>query len=108
MTSICTEPRCPNLTKKGKCFTHKQQEQQEYRKHRPDDSFYRSPEWRKVRLEVLADSPYCCVCGAVANTVDHIKPLRERPDLALDRGNLRSMCKPCHEKRSVKDGQRWG
>ena len=102
-----SEPRCPNLTKKGKCFTHKRKEQAPYRAQRPDDSFYGSPEWRKVRREVLADYPDCCVCGGVANTVDHIIPLRERSDLALDRGNLRSMCKRCHEKRSAKDGQRW-
>ena len=33
-----------------------------------------------------------------ATLVHHIVPRSERPDLALDLGNLRSLCSECHEK----------
>jgi len=29
-------------------------------------------------------------------TVDHIQPRRRRPDLALDPGNLQTLCATCH------------
>lgn len=48
--------------------------------------------WRKLRAELLAGHPYCCVCGEPANTVDHIIPLSlggERYEFT----NLRPMCR---------------
>lgn len=31
--------------------------------------------------------------------VDHIKELKDYPELALDESNLRTLCKDCHNKR---------
>ena len=62
------------------------------------DSFYYSPEWRAIRRQVLARDRYrCAVCGCVVSApgaarVDHIIPRRERPDLAMVLGNLRTLC----------------
>jgi 5-methylcytosine-specific restriction protein A len=36
-----------------------------------------------------------------ASDVDHIKPITERPDLRLDPSNFRSLCGPCHGKRTA-------
>ncbi|MEK4273119.1 HNH endonuclease signature motif containing protein [Paenibacillus sp. FSL R7-0026] len=33
-----------------------------------------------------------------ANTVHHIKPLEDYPELALDEDNLESICPTCHNK----------
>ena len=57
--------------------------------------------WRKLRRAVLADEPFCRYCQEVGETcvavhVDHIVPLRERPDLRLDRGNLQPLCEYHH------------
>ena len=57
--------------------------------------------WQKVRDAVLAEEPLCRFCfdaGRVtaAEEVDHIKTVRDRPDLRLVRANLRPLCKPCH------------
>ena len=65
--------------------------------------------WRKVRAVKLAQSPLCecdeCQAGRIrvreAKVVDHIVPISERPDLRLDLSNLRSMAKPCHDKRTA-------
>ncbi len=71
-------------------------------------AFYISGAWRKVRAEVIRDQHgECQACAAkglrvAANMVDHIKPLRERPDLALSKRDeygklqLRALCDSCH------------
>jgi len=48
--------------------------------------------WRRLRLEVLAEARgICALCGKPgADSVDHIVPLIERPDLELDRSNLQA------------------
>jgi len=70
--------------------------------------FYTSKAWRKVRAEVLREQHWeCHECAGKglrvsANMVDHVKPLRQRPDLALskhdERGKiqLRALCNTCH------------
>lgn len=53
--------------------------------------FYQSPEWRAIRAEILAeDHNECQICKAngeyePANTVHHVKPIEEYPELALSR-----------------------
>ncbi|MGC2853944.1 HNH endonuclease [Novispirillum sp. DQ9] len=62
------------------------------------DPFYLSPAWRKLRAQAIKrDGHRCVVCGKDvsgkgAARVDHIKTRRERPDLALDLSNLRTLC----------------
>jgi 5-methylcytosine-specific restriction protein A len=58
--------------------------------------------WEKVRAQQLSEFPLCD-CGQIATVVDHIQSIQLRPDLRLDRGNLRSMCKPCHDRRTARD-----
>ena len=66
--------------------------------------FYLSKEWRRIRLKALRrDNFECQECKrqggfSKANTVHHIKHLKDRPDLALDLDNLESLCGPCHNK----------
>jgi hypothetical protein len=65
---------------------------------RPDGGFYHSPAWRKLRRQALIRDGYrCVICrrdisGKGMARVDHIKPLRTDPDLALSLANLRSLC----------------
>lgn len=58
--------------------------------------------WRKLRLEKLADNPLCELCEkqgriVAANTVDHIIPIQQDPSKRLDKTNLQSLCKSCHD-----------
>jgi 5-methylcytosine-specific restriction endonuclease McrA len=50
--------------------------------------------WRSLRAQVLREEPICCIvgCGRAATQVDHVIPLKLRPDLAHDRANLRGIC----------------
>lgn len=58
--------------------------------------------WRKLRLQVLIrDGRRCVCCGAtpedgVRLNVDHIKPRKLFPGLALDADNLQVLCEDCN------------
>jgi len=59
---------------------------------------YDTGAWKAARRAALKRAGYrCCVCGASvahrgASRVDHIQPVRTRPDLALNPANLRVLC----------------
>lgn len=67
-----------------------------------NNEFLNSYEWRKVRLIVLKrDGSKCACCGATPATgavmnVDHIKPRKTHPELALDTNNLQVLCHECN------------
>lgn len=74
-----------------------------------DWAFYNSASWKKKRQEVLElDHHECQMCKAKgvytrANTVHHVKHLKDRPDLAYSimdgkTRQLVSLCKDCHNK----------
>lgn len=66
------------------------------------EKFYKTTIWKKLRLEVLEKNNYDCEhCKSKgeankANTVHHIKHLKQCPELALDKSNLMAVCKECH------------
>ena len=70
-----------------------------------DANMYRTPRWRKLRLEVLRRDAYTCVmCGASVRgkgqaRVDHIRPVKIHPELAWDKTNLRTLCPTCDNRR---------
>lgn len=81
--------------------------------HRVHD-FYTSPEWRRLRLEVLAAARYeCADCRKAgrysrAVTVHHNRHVKSYPRYALSRTyrfrgveyqNLIPLCAACHERR---------
>lgn len=64
--------------------------------------FLESYEWKKLRLEALLKHGRKCQCcgtspetGAVLN-VDHIKPRKTHPELALTLSNLQVLCHDCN------------
>lgn len=64
--------------------------------------FYKSREWRHKRREILRrDNRECQKCKrdgrySRAETVHHIKHLKDFPELALADSNLESLCNTCH------------
>lgn len=72
------------------------------------DVFYKSWRWKELRLIALDVCGRRCVCcGAtpapsnkVVLHVDHIKPLRSNPSLALDLSNLQVLCEDCNQGKS--------
>jgi 5-methylcytosine-specific restriction endonuclease McrA len=66
------------------------------------NDFLASQEWIELRYRVLRESDgRCCLCGRGAAdgaklNVDHIKPRRTHPSLALVRSNLQVLCSLCN------------
>lgn len=90
------------------------------------EEFYHSGFWKAKRREVLRNQHrWCWRClqkspevHTRANTVHHLYPLRERPDLALEEfapdgsPNLVCLCPSCHweehhKRRSLDIPERW-
>jgi 5-methylcytosine-specific restriction protein A len=65
---------------------------------------YGTRQWRYTRLAKLTVNPLCEVCGAVADQVDHKRPVADG-GAVFDMGNLRSLCQRCHSfKTASEDG----
>lgn len=75
--------------------------------------FLSTYEWRKVRMEALKKhGPVCQCCGATPATgavmnVDHIKPRKLFPHLALDVSNLQVLCHECNHGKGNWDQTDW-
>lgn len=79
------------------------------KKFKPKDQFYRSKEWKELRLEILQESDgTCAICGKkkgnklesgerIHLTVDHILPKSEFPELKLYKNNLQVLCQECNK-----------
>lgn len=73
------------------------------------DPFLRTDAWMKLRR--LALEKYglvCCKCGRENSrrfpiNMDHIKPRKFFPELALDINNLQPLCGPCNKAKGNKD-----
>jgi 5-methylcytosine-specific restriction endonuclease McrA len=59
--------------------------------------------WKRCRKLFIAANPTCCVCGRPTEEVDHIKSVRDRPDLRLSWSNLRPYCTPHHSERTARE-----
>jgi 5-methylcytosine-specific restriction endonuclease McrA len=77
------------------------------------DAFLSTFQWRKVRMEALKKyGPRCQCCGATPATgavmnVDHIKPRKKWPSLALDVNNLQILCHECNHGKGNWDDTDW-
>ncbi len=71
--------------------------------------FYKSKQWRDMRLQALQRDKFECqrcngsfgsndeVKLTTATEVHHIKPIKEFPELCLALSNLVSLCHRCHD-----------
>jgi len=70
-------------------------------------------EWKTLRYEVLVEQgARCKCCGATAAdgiviNVDHIKPRRTHPELALVKSNLQVLCSDCNMGKGSWDTTNW-
>ena len=81
-------------------------------------AFYHSAAWKRARaLALMRDGGMCQDCmdrlragygfhPRRAEMVHHIIPISERPDLALELSNLRSLCNICHAAEHPEKGEK--
>lgn len=77
------------------------------------DEFLKSSQWRALRMHAFKKYGTRCACcgaspatGAVMN-VDHIKPRKYYPELALDIDNLQVLCGQCNQGKGNWDMTDW-
>lgn len=99
----CKHPGCPKLTAGLYCEEHS-------KIHRDDraSSYGRGYDryWQKARSRFLKAHPLCEKCRVQgklvkATVMDHIIPHRGDEKLFWDEGNWQSLCKPCHDKKTM-------
>ena len=77
------------------------------------NAFLVSFEWRQLRMVVLKKrGARCECCGAsphdgIVIHVDHIKPRRKHPELALVESNLQVLCEVCNHGKGAWDETDW-
>lgn len=106
MNRPCAVKSCPNPAIDGSlyCIEHQSLVKRQYKRYneirtdRDIQKFYHSSRWNRLRQWKLNQNPICEICGAPAEIVDHIIPIREGGDpMSVD--NLQSLCKACHNKK---------
>lgn len=111
-------------TRTGKAMAPLSPEQAERDRKRRLDQFRGSArqrgydaDWQALRDAVVIERGCRCIlCGTVVVLrkreatptapvahVDHIESIADRPDLRLERSNLRVLCEPCHNARTARD-----
>lgn len=78
------------------------------------DEFLASVAWRKLRMEVITERGARCECcgatpadGTTVIHVDHVKPRRLWPGLALVKSNLQVLCEACNHGKGNWDQTDW-
>lgn len=71
----------------------------------PNHDFYTSRAWKRLRVVVLREHPFCVEClkqkrYTPATVVDHIVPINQG-GAPLDEANLQPLCSSCHNKKSA-------
>jgi 5-methylcytosine-specific restriction protein A len=101
----CTSPGCPELVKSGRCARHlaAHYKSQDARRGSAAARGY-GRRWQRIRADHLQLEPLCRFCRAEGRTtaateVDHI----DGDSSNNAHTNLRSACKPCHSRRTMRD-----
>jgi 5-methylcytosine-specific restriction protein A len=101
----CKHPGCPKLTDSSYCDEHKGLHVND--RANATGRGYGS-RWRTARSRFLKVNPLCVRCKEMgkltkANVVDHIKPHRGDKILFWDESNWQSLCKSCHDTKTMTD-----
>lgn len=108
----CRHPGCRELTREGWCQKHRPAYKR--RESAAWHSLYGLPLWtQQLRPQQLLREPFCQdpECDSLRETgrparatvVDHIRPHRGNMALFSDPANLQSLCKRCHDRKTMRE-----
>lgn len=105
----CAKCKCA-LTRETYCpdCAEKKAKQYQEQRNKSWQHLYGS-RWQRERLAFLKLHPLCVKCEAhgtieKAKVVDHVVPHKGRERLFWDTDNWQSLCKPCHDQKTAKEG----
>ena len=102
----CRHPGCAALTREGYCPRHKPRAAPR-RASAEWHGWYSLAVWTDdLRPGQLLREPWCRACAkrgvrTRATVVDHVTPHKGDWALFTDRGNLQSLCKSCHDRKTA-------
>jgi len=70
--------------------------------------FYFSSAWKSAKRIAFGSERFCKYCHRLLGaykTLDHFRPLRFWPELAMDQRNLFPCCRSCHSIKSAREAQ---
>jgi 5-methylcytosine-specific restriction protein A len=110
----CSVPGCPGFAQYRACCLAHAQLNQRTRGTTKERGYDQT--WKRLRRQKLVANPLCEIkthCKGLfpdnaATEVDHVIPIRERPDLRLVWENLQSACGPCHRAKTARESSGWG
>lgn len=106
----------PEVKFKGKLSKNRgrNKHNRNYISKKNDVDFYKSKEWKEIRVRVLEKYECkCMMCGrspkkhGIVIHVDHIKPRSKYPELSLEFNNLQILCEDCNVGKSNKYDTDW-
>ena len=106
---LCSYPSCNTLIDQheSRCSKHKVNRIPFENAIRTNAGLYNTVKWRKMRKQVLKETPCCFRCGIsvkeAAMEVHHIIPPKGNEELFFDINNLVSVCKQCHNVITAKE-----
>ena len=108
----CKYPLCPEVINPGEryCSKHKHTEQTSSIKRSSCAEGY-DRKWQRLRAYKLRLDPLCEICLAMgevvqAEEVDHIKPVKQYPELRLVLENTQSLCVSHHSKKTREENKK--
>lgn len=108
--AICAERGCPVVVPNGRCQKHEKQRSVEQEQRRiPSHPLLHTNRWRETSKRNLALHPWCVgypggVHGnqrVLAQCTDHIKPVKDYPELCFDPSNHQSICHDCNRRKGI-------
>jgi 5-methylcytosine-specific restriction protein A len=111
--SPCRQSGCPTVTPDRYCKDHTQYSNHLDRHRGSAGSRGYDAAWQKIRKQALKRDLYLCQhCknegrATSAKDVDHIIPISIDPSKRLDLANLQSLCRSCHNKKTLEDQRRY-
>ena len=107
----CSYPGCPNLSNGQYCEEHRKMERKRYDKYERDPNINKTygRAWKRIRDRYAAEHPLCELCLkdsrlTPVEEVHHILPISHGGP--HDRSNLMSLCRSCHQKIHLENGDR--
>ena len=111
----CRHPGCRELVVRGYCDQHRKLSHQQHKQSVQEDykernRFYQRAAWKQLRAAHLRFEPLCRQCASdgrlvAAEVVDHIIEISDG-GAALDDTNLQSLCKSCHNSKTIRLSRR--
>lgn len=102
----CSTPDCFTLrdTSHPYCDDCKRKHYRNDKAVTPNDPFYSSSTWLRVRLAHLSRQPLCVICKQPGRVVDHVIP-RRLGGANFDKKNLQTLCDYHHNKKRQEESR---